>query len=136
MKNLFFVPIFFLVFTGCATLFPTRQIEASLAKATAQKWIMGARDAGRGVTFQLKFYNTKQAFTTDTLWANTVPMTTELTRVGDTTFVTSFYTTLAENQPVLINESVFEGKLNIYVDGKKHKLPIKTFAQLPLAVYP
>lgn len=136
MKNSIYIICLVFLASACNMLKPTRKIEKSLSEATYQKWTMGVKDGGRGITFRVKFYNLNQELLSDTLWVNNVAMETELTNVGDTTYVSAFYTTNVEYKPTLVLDTAYTGLLNIYAKDKRYKMKIKGFKRTPEAFYP
>ena len=107
-----------------------------MATATAQKWFAGVREGGRGVTFRVTFYQLDE-LKADTLWVNNTPLATEITKVGDTTYVTSFvHVTEDQSNKPLVTTDQFSGELQIYTKGKKEKLAINSFKNLEPTMYP
>ena len=125
-----------IVLASCNMLMPTYAYKKSMARATAQKWVAGVKDGGRGITFRVLFYDLDE-LNADTLWINDFPLSTEITKVGDTTYVSSFIHVTGDrpNQP-LIKDEQFSGELQIYVKDKKKKLPISSFQNLEPTMYP
>ena len=135
MKNLLFILTIFVVFAGCASLKKQHPLEKNFVDASAQKWyagISGADGADRGVTFRMKFYRLQYPLNADTLWMNNVALLPEITALGDTTYITSFYFSAGGKDKTLINDTVFTGVLNVYIDNKKHRLGPKPFKVLPV----
>jgi hypothetical protein len=116
-----------LILSGCTVLSPVSGYKKSLTKATAERWAGGARGSGRGVTFRLHFYQLETEIKTDTLWVNDIPLTTEVTHVGDTTFVNASYFSATPEQKSLANDLDYSGHLQIYIKDQAKRLPITTF---------
>jgi hypothetical protein len=136
MKNIFYILIFILFTSACNSLKPLNSFENSLSEASYQKWTMGARGGDRGIIFRVKFYELGQELKSDTLWVNSIPMETEVTNVGDTTYVSAFYTTNVTYKPTLVLDTAYAGLLNIYLIDKRYRMTIKSFARTPEAIYP
>ena len=134
MKKL--IPLYALLFlASCSMLMPTYEYKKALATTTAQKWSPGVQNAGRGVTFRVTFFQLDE-LKADTLWVNGIPLETEITRVGDTTYITSFVHATEQNPSTLVKEDVFTGKLQLLVKDKKKELDLGNFKQLPPTEYP
>lgn len=136
MKNIFYIIICVLFISACHSLKPLNSFEKSLAEASYQKWTMGARGGDRGIIFRVKFYELGQELKSDTLWVNNIPMETEVTNVGDTTYVSAFYTTNVDYKPSLVLDTAYAGSLNIYVTDTRYRMAIKSFARIPEEIYP
>ena len=136
MKNIFYILIFILFTSACNSLKPLNSFENSLSEASYQKRTMGARGGDRGIIFRVKFYELGQELKSDTLWVNSIPMETEVTNVGDTTYVSAFYTTNVTYKPTLVLDTAYAGLLNIYLIDKRYRMTIKSFARTPEAIYP
>jgi hypothetical protein len=136
MKNTFYIFSAVIILSACKMLGSKSNYEDAFYEATAQKFAMGARGGDRGVTFQVKFYNLGQELKSDTLWVNNIAMQTELTNVGDTSFVSAYYATQIEHQPPLVLDTAFTGALNVYMNDKRYKMKINSFKILAPLFYP
>ena len=135
MKNYLGIILVTAFLLSCATI-QLKPYKQALVEATAQKWTSGARGGDRGVTFRLKFYKL-QELKADTLLVNNTPMGTEITKVGDTLYVTSFvHVPQDAPMPKLIRDTTFSGYLNVFVKNENHLLNIKSFKQIPTTLYP
>lgn len=136
MKQSIFI-IALALFTSCSIIMPTYTYKQALSTSTSQEWAAGVRNGGRGVTFRVTFYQLDEELKADTLWVNNYPLETEITRVGDTTYITSFIHVL-DDQPEqpLIKDDVYSGKLQVYIKDKKKELDVGSFRALPSTQYP
>jgi hypothetical protein len=138
MKNAIFATLFIFAFSACSLFNPLHKIEKTLVDATAQKWyagVSGVEGADRGITFRMKFYLPKNQLIADTMWTNRVALLPEIIAVGDTTYVTAFHLSPNGGDQNLMNDTLFSGFLNVYIDGKKHLLGPEPFRQLPVIPY-
>jgi hypothetical protein len=112
---------------SCSVLNPTVSFENALARATAERWSSGAEGGGIGATFRLNFYKLEEELNCDTLWVNSIPLQTERTTVGDTTYVSAFYFTEKVEEKTLANAADYSGKLRLLVKDKTHYINIERF---------
>lgn len=108
-------------------LSPLGVYKKALKGGTAERWTTGARGGGRGVTFRLKFYQLQEALVADTLWVNGLPLSTEVTQVGDTTYINSFYYTEQVEGKTLANDTAYLGELQLLHKKRKLRLPVSPF---------
>lgn len=134
MRKLVFLMI--IILSGCATLNPVNSYEKTLARATAEPWIGGAYGGGRGATFRLNFYKLGEPLNCDTLWVNSIPLETELTTVGDTTYVSAFYFTEHAEEKTLANAADYQGRLRLLIKEEVHYLDIDNFEVLQTVSMP
>ena len=127
MKHITYMIFLVALVSSCAMLMPTKPYEKALAKASAQRWSAGARGGDRGVTFRVRFYKLEEDLQADTLVVNDTPLTTEITTVGDTTYVTSFFYTNKTEERTLANAAEYTGKLRVIVAEKPHYISIDRF---------
>ena len=126
MKNALILSLFMFVI-GCSSLSPLSTYEKSMARATAERWSSGAPGGARGVTFRVNFYQLEEALSSDTLWVNGVPLNTEVNQVGDTTYVSSFFTTEEVEAKTLANAADYQGRLRLLIKEKVHYLDLERF---------
>ena len=135
MRTLSFF-LFLLSVTSCSLLSPIHGYKKALAKTTAQRWSAGAKGGGRGVTFRLNFYKLDKELVADTLWVNNQPLTTEITTVGDTTYVTSFFFTEDVERKTLANDIAYSGFLQVRIRDKKQEISVPYFSVIDSEYHP
>lgn len=122
---------------SCSLLNPVHNYEKALYNATAQKWVAGIKGGGSGLIFRVKFYQLEEEIHSDTLWINNTPLDVEITRIADTTYISSFYVINQENYGTsLAADTAYSGILNLKINEKNRKLNLKDFEILPAALYP
>ncbi len=137
MKTILYISVLVLLIGGCSLFSSTAKTKNALVEATAQRWNTGARNGYKGVTFRVKFYALQEALKADTLWVNNIPLSVELTKVGDTAYVSSFFTAPQdEYKAQLITDTAYSGVLQFYVKNQKSALKISHFHIIPIAIYP
>ncbi len=125
MKKL--IAFIIILTASCSMLNPASSYQNALARATVERWSSGAQGGGIGATFRLNFYKLEEKLNCDTLWVNGIPLDTELTAVGDTTYVSAFYFTDQVEEKTLANAADYSGRLRVLVNEKVHYLSIEQF---------
>lgn len=140
MKKTFLYALTCTILASCSMLKPTAKLEKAIAGATAQRWAGGAPGSGRGVTFRMKFYNLAEvmpnSLQADTLEINGQPLPTEVTRVGDTTYISAFFYAQEKTMQQLLFAEEYIGTLQVALNQKRYKLRPEKFTILPDTNYP
>ena len=114
----------------------THEYSKTMVDATAQHWTAGIREGGRGIRFLVKFYQLQEEIPAEKLVVNQIPMDVEVTKVGDTTYVTSFFHTTEENHPKLVNDPQYNGTLNLNIEEVPTDFKVGEFRIIQSTLFP